>query len=924
MTSLESLNDNENENNIHEENSISNENNDDTESVSSYSENSQHSIDINSNYEVDDNEDNNINSVNINESNKRGKKRKHRHKHHHKHHHKHDNIENNESHNNNKKRKTNIKIINNTSDSSDEEQLRNINWKTSNKNIHNENNINNNNINNIDDEINMITNDSQNNKDDKENSDDEENTNELINNYRLFTVEKTHPYYKIIYNHNKKFIQFYPKINHIIKPFYPKNDNEEEDDDQNLIDLLCCLEKLWMCDDPSNINEINIMGRVNLQLHPTTMLHPSQIYSIINNNVQYSICMLEYKFRKSKIITENPGDKESVAFINRFERLYELVYSTCHTIYHISRIQNRLNNGKSINNGNSLFQWQPFTQELIKKPIQRFIIFLLRKLMYGNYRRCKNDVYEAIFTSKGHFTNAWKKYMSIDDFIHSSVNINTDFTMFLDITSNLHCVKLVSNFLKSWKLPMFPDLKKNRYLLAFENGIYYVNKDIFKPYDDDTLMFSNYEIYRGENFIKMSKNRMKKNQLSSSTIRFDDLENQYVCANYIEVNFTNYSHIEHALEIPTENFDKIFDRQLLNIYPRNYPEDCNTDEERKEIRYDYIQNIKGVIYALLGRTLFEGGYKDDWQIALFLLGRAGTGKSTLFGLIRDIYPIENIGVMSNNVETQWALSSVCGEEKFNIWITEIGRNFKWSQTEFQSCIAMEPVSIAKKNTTAFIEEWSSHVSMSGNVFPHSWQDQGENLKRRLAIFPMNEKIPKVDSDPMLSKKLYEELPSIIQKIVRCYLFLTTTHGKEDFWKICPDYFTDTSNDCLRTNHPLISFIEDYGQINMKPESHIFKEEITTENGEKKTVTVTKLVKPYCKKIDFISAFRKYTSAISIHEKIAFNREYYNNIFEDYGFKVIRNPNEWYEVKYPETLIPKDKYEYIYGCNLVDHQVEEFS
>jgi phage/plasmid-associated DNA primase len=107
-----------------------------------------------------------------------------------------------------------------------------------------------------------------------------------------------------------------------------------------------------------------------------------------------------------------------------------------------------------------------------------------------------------------------------------------------------------------------------------------------------------------------------------------------------------------------------------------------------------------------------------------ILGYAGTGKSSWLKVIRELFELENVGILSNNVERQWALSSIY--TKLVVLGYEVRKDFKWEQGEFQNCVTHEEVSIMIKHKTAFASPFLAPIYMAGNemviIFPHVSDD----------------------------------------------------------------------------------------------------------------------------------------------------------------------------------------------------------
>jgi hypothetical protein len=270
----------------------------------------------------------------------------------------------------------------------------------------------------------------------------------------------------------------------------------------------------------------------------------------------------------------------------------------------------------------------------------------------------EKDVYKPIFVN-GHFTYAWQKHMTLEDYVINCCDMDVETDDFLKLTYGNRTAKDVAAFLCHHNSPFFCEIKKNRNIFSFRNGIYYINKAIFIPYEEC-----------GE---KLAALKQDLENVSRSNRKSEEIITDIVACNYINLEFQDW-------------------KKETNITPRSVPavlsemqegkskDDLIKDWNEKESKRKWIsskgfdiqtpafdsildsqkfsKSVKWWIYALTGMALYDGGEFDNWQIAILILGFAGTGKSTWLRMIRELYQLEDFGILSNNVEKQWALSSI--------------------------------------------------------------------------------------------------------------------------------------------------------------------------------------------------------------------------------------------------------------------------
>jgi phage/plasmid-associated DNA primase len=189
---------------------------------------------------------------------------------------------------------------------------------------------------------------------------------------------------------------------------------------------------------------------------------------------------------------------------------------------------------------------------------------------------------------------------------------------------------------------------------------------------------------------------------------------------------------------------------------------------------------------------------------VLLIGTSGTGKSTILKSLREFFPPDQVGVLSNNIERQWAMSSLI--DKYVVLGYEIKANLKWDQAEFQQCVACEELQVFEKHKTAYMRSWNTPIFMAANEMIKCWRDTAGSLKRRLLIIPFRTFIPPNKVNPNLQKELKKEFSIFLQKINAAYQQTTARYVGKDIWDILPKFLKDASNDAMKSLHPLQVFL----------------------------------------------------------------------------------------------------------------------
>ena len=425
-------------------------------------------------------------------------------------------------------------------------------------------------------------------------------------------------------------------------------------------------------------------------------------------------------------------------------------------------------------------------------------------LFDGKFRRWEGRIMKPIYTKAGHLTRTYEYFCDIDGFFGEFCAREREYDIW-----QIACVtgnrKNVISTLKEMRDPLFGDLKRRRYLFTFNNCAYnaktnkvhmYTQTD-WSPHEMEGYTGGTQE-YREELELVVRGMEVAASETSMSddegeededlnNIGIDSVANgnalgpdndndemlsNYAAANHFDMEFpVEFLHVA-PMDIPTPAMDSIFESQ------------------------DYMSKtdwpvILMWIYGLMGRMIYDVSAKnggDNWQIALFFKGLAGTGKGCLMrAVLRRLYQVTDVGILSNNIEKKFGLESLA--KCWVILCMEMRGNFSLDIGDFLSMVAAEDMKVSRKNKIALQLIWSSPLCIAGNTTAN-WTDDGGSLGRRLVPVPFNCYVSKADST--LDDKLVAEFPYILLKINKCYhkiRELVRANGN-NFWGTIPKFFVE--------------------------------------------------------------------------------------------------------------------------------------
>lgn len=386
-----------------------------------------------------------------------------------------------------------------------------------------------------------------------------------------------------------------------------------------------------------------------------------------------------------------------------------------------------------------------------RSPLQNLLLSLLDELYDNKYRRYKGQCCVQVKTPSGHYTRSWKPIMTIQDFIYDTAQKEYNPTMWLNLTQKGNNAQAATDYLSKCKDIQFPEIKKNRHVWAFNNGL----------------------------FVGKEWNSVKGCWIS----RFYPYENPprdptIVASKYFDLPFSDHEDIADWWDIPTPHFQSVLDYQKFD------------------------EDVCKWMYVMGGRLCFDVGDIDCWQVIPFLKGIARSGKSTLITKVfKKFYEGEDVKTLSNNIERKFGLSSICDGLMFIA--PEVKGDLCLEQAEFQSLVSGEDVSIAVKHQQAKSVEWKTPGILGGNEIPN-WKDNSGSVLRR--ILPWNFSKQVMEADPHLDIKLEKEIPVIIEKCIRGYLDYAQRYSSQDIWNVVPQYFKNIQNQVAMVTNSLQNFL----------------------------------------------------------------------------------------------------------------------
>lgn len=606
-----------------------------------------------------------------------------------------------------------------------------------------------------------------------------------------------------------------------------ENSSEEE-----LTSYLYSFSNKWVLNNNKNITTFINKACENFGL--------SENFTYDELNTNYKKCLYNVVYLQQSIINKNNNDERFEEYEKKFNKIFESIYYAMKML----KMGNIITNSHSDENVNvaddlgSLRFLEPNMET--NSPFQNLLLYLLDSIYNSSLQRYQGSLYEKIIYN-GYFTHAWKEKTTIKNFIYDKTQYSMDYRQWHNLTSNAGNLKNATDFLENCQDPRITDLSKDRHVFAFRNGIYNCKEETTI---DGVKVYVDHFYEYGSDLTK-------------------GLDLSVVASKFFNTDFDNFDSIDDWYDIPTPNFQSILTYQ------------------------EFDESVSRWIYVFIGRLFFHLGELDNWQVALFLEGVAGSGKSTITKLVKKFYEVCDVGVLSNNIEKKFGLSSL--KDKLLYLAPEIKGDLCLEQSEFQLLIEGGDMQLPEKFKESSYIEWKTPGLFAGNE-PPNYTDNSGSISRRLVVAKFNKKVSDKDSD--LDLKLNTELPAIMKKAACAYLSAVSQFKGKDFWSSLPKYFRDTQQDMAQNTHSLEHFISS-GKV-VLGEEH------------------------YCREKNFVQAFNEHCKECNL-ERHKFTTDYYQGVFGNYKLYIQKNV----KMKYPNIDNGKTyQGSFIFGVDLINEFGEE--
>ena len=392
--------------------------------------------------------------------------------------------------------------------------------------------------------------------------------------------------------------------------------------------------------------------------------------------------------------------------------------------------------------------------------MQQLLLYLLNTAQARGYRRNHGAMYSRVLamgdTGQRWDTHAWERVCEMRDFVYEVTRKEINYDMWLNLTAVRGNIAAAAEHLCACHDVQLPDLKKDRHVFAFNNGIYLAAEDRFVLYGTDEHRALPHDLVAAKYFAA---------PMPLADADPDGMD---------------------WYEIATPFLQSIMDYQEMSA------------------------DVSRWMYVMIGRLIYEVGELDGWQVLPFLKGAASSGKSTILTRVcRNLYDQADVGTLSNNIERKFGLSALA--DKLLFIGPEIKADIQLEQAEFQSIVSGETVQVATKYRTAQTVDWRVPGALAGNEVPN-WVDNSGSINRRIVLFDFPRRVH--NGDMSLGQKIEAELPTTLVKCNRAYLESVRLYANDNLWKHLPAPFHAAKEDFTESVNSIVHFLRS-GQLDFE-------------------------------------------------------------------------------------------------------------
>lgn len=453
--------------------------------------------------------------------------------------------------------------------------------------------------------------------------------------------------------------------------------------------------------------------------------------------------------------------------VNKSMRLMEAGYNLCKWTVALNNESNDCGSTTILNMYQRCEQMVPDDDKPGGDYIQ-FLDYVYEAIRRGQYRLWGTDLYRQVFMRMDEYdryqrTYAWTFSLSVESFVRRLVRKQNPLGYNLGHRQKGLVESAVKDVENTEENAYVPDLRRDRHVFAFRNGIYFAEDDTYTPFvttdaDGDSVLsrvvYPPGSKYSGD---------------------------EPIAANFFDLEFHNFDDFRElsAFDIPTPAVDRILNYQGFDLLTQR------------------------IFWILIGRCLYDIHEYDDWAVVLCLFGLPETGKSKLLKIPAAFYDPNDVGVLVDELRRVQGLEGMA--DKFVVVAEDITRHFFLSRSTWQLMVDGAIIQEQGMYKKAKQVPWKVPTVYGFNEQPYPKDDHG-SVARRQGLMRFDHAVLAADIDKTIEAQIRKNMPAILLKANRHYRSATARWAKKSFWKWCSPHFRESRASMQAQSNPWSSFL----------------------------------------------------------------------------------------------------------------------
>lgn len=372
-------------------------------------------------------------------------------------------------------------------------------------------------------------------------------------------------------------------------------------------------------------------------------------------------------------------------------------------------------------------------------PFQNLLLFLLRRFHELGYRRRGDSCYEMVRGMDGEPSFAWSRVCTIREFLLREVRKETVPDQWRNLTNPRDNLDVVSRHLTEVEHPEFSSLRIDPRFVAFHNGLYSIDDNVFWPRD---------RVHDWEGLGRQVEMERREQHWGEEYALVTPTEHTCAC-HFVDAVFRDHSDGAAMTDI-FELFSKVGVDKSMHWW----------------------------LCVMLGRLLFPLKQHDQWQVMPYFKTVEAADHVALSAFVDAFQRILGASAVTHIVSGTSSHVALESLTTSRVGFMLLRDSMPLEQGDWQSWTCGEPVCIAPgKAQTPYSHQPACNLIAIGSHV--GYKNDAGTVDRRVVMFDMTAGTS--EAFHALRHAIQQNLDLWVQTIVDAYLTATHQFGARDVW-----------------------------------------------------------------------------------------------------------------------------------------------